>query len=170
MKNYSIAFFFTMVSFFICYHNSNAQVKNILIGGNLTGGPAIGDFKNGYKSVFGLEGFIGGGSEKVFGLLTAGYFSYSAQDGNIYGKIKMLPLKGGLRIYATKKLFLAGNAGIGLLKDEVMTSSESRFVYDMGAGFHNGLGSISVFYDGWVRKNNNGTSNTIQVKLGFALR
>ena len=147
-----------------------AQKSKKMIGGNIVFGLPNGDFKNSYKSATGVEGSAGIGISKVYFLGTVGYTLYKPVSGNLYGKITIIPLKAGLRIYATKHLFLAGNAGYGFLKDEVMESREARFVYDAGVGVHFLLGQLSVHYDAWKRKNNPGTSATVQLKLGLALR
>ncbi len=147
-----------------------AQKSNPILGGNLVLGGATGDFKNGYKSVSGIDGFIGTGSKKAFFVLSTGYYSYKNQDDNTHGKIRMIPLKAGFRYYAAKKIFLTGNAGLGLLKDETMSSSKSNFVYDAGIGYHGSFSNISLHYDGWKKRNTDGTSNTIQLRLGFALK
>lgn len=147
-----------------------AQKSNPILGGNLVLGGATGDFKNGYKSVTGLDGFIGTGGKNAFFILSTGYYSYKNQDGNSYGKIRMIPLKAGFRYYAAKKIFFTANAGLGLLKDETMSSSKSNFVYDAGIGYHGSFSNISLHYDGWKKRNTDGTSNTIQLRLGFALK
>jgi hypothetical protein len=144
---------------------------NLIMGGNVILGFPAGDFKNGYSSATGVDAFLGFGmSRQAFLVGTIGYSSYKNEDTNPYGKIKLIPLKAGLRLYPAKKLFVAGNAGVGFLKDETMSSRESRFVYDFGLGLHGQIVQAGVYYDGWKRKNNNGTSNTIQLRIGLALR
>lgn len=147
-----------------------AQKSKSFIGGNIVFGFPGGDFKDSYKSAIGVEGSAGIGFSKLYLLGTVGYTSYKPVSGNMYGKITIIPLKAGLRLYATKKIFLAGNAGYGFLKDEVMESREARFVYDAGVGVHFLLGQVSVHYDAWKRKNNPGSSSTVQLKLGLAIK
>ncbi|MBS4064020.1 MAG: hypothetical protein KGZ74_05645 [Chitinophagaceae bacterium] len=144
---------------------------NLFAGGNLIVGFAGGDFKNGYSYATGIDASLGAGITKnVYAVGTLGYISYKNEDSNPYGKITLIPLKAGLRVYPYKNFFVAGDAGVGFLKDEIMTSRESRFIYDLGIGAHGELLQMGFYYDGWKRKNNKGSSNTFQIRLGIALR
>jgi hypothetical protein len=144
---------------------------NVFVGGNVLLGFAGGDFKNGYSYATGIDASLGlGVTEKVYVIATTGFVSYKNEDTNPFGKISLIPLKAGVRIYPIKNLFFAGNAGVGFLKDEVMSSRESRFVYDAGIGAHGNLIQVGLYYDGWKRKNTSGSSNTFQIRLGFALK
>lgn len=174
MRNYGLMAVVFLTGLLITGGQSlQAQQKdlNLLMGGNVILGFPTGDFKNGYSSASGVDAFLGFGmSRQAFLVGTIGYVSYRNEDSNPYGKIKLIPLKAGLRLYPAKKVFLAGNAGVGFLKDETMSSRESRFVYDFGVGLHGQVLQAGVYYDGWKRKNNNGTSNSIQLRIGLALR
>ncbi len=155
----------------VCFiKNLPAQSSTIFAGGNIIVGFPTGDFKNGYKRATGIEGSLGFGTKKIILLGTLGYVSYKEQDGNSYGKITTIPVKGGLRFYPSNILFLTGNAGVGFLKDETMSSRESRFMYDAGIGLHFILGQVSLNYDAWKRKNNPGYSGSVQLKLGLAIK
>ncbi len=144
---------------------------NVFAGGNVIIGFAGGDFKNAYSYATGLDASLGAGlTEKVYVLGTLGYVSYKNEDTNPFGRITLIPLKAGLRVYPYKNFFVAGDAGVGFLKDEIMTSRESRFIYDLGIGAHGELLQMGFYYDGWKRKNSNGSSNTFQIKLGIAIR
>ena len=149
---------------------ATAQKTNLFLGGNLIVGFPSGDFKNGYKRATGIEGSMGLGSSKFIVLGTLGYMSYKEKEGNQFGKITVIPLKGGIRVYPTNMLFLTGNAGVGFLKDETMNSRETRFVYDAGVGLHIILGQISVHYDAWKRQNTNGYTGSVLLKFGLALK
>lgn len=152
------------------FQTATAQKTNLFLGGNLIVGFPSGDFKNGYKRATGIEGSMGLGSSKFIVLGTLGYMSYKEKEGNQFGKITVIPLKGGIRVYPTNMLFLTGNAGVGFLKDETMNSRETRFVYDAGVGLHIILGQISVHYDAWKRQNTNGYTGSVLLKLGLALK
>lgn len=147
-----------------------AQKSNSFIGGNILFGFPNGDFKNGYKGATGIEASAGIGVSKIYFLGTVGYTSYRPVSSNTFGKITVIPLKAGVRVYATKRLFITGNAGYGFLKDESMESRQANFMYDAGVGLHLLLGQMSVHYDAWQRKNNSGTSASIQLKFGIALK
>jgi hypothetical protein len=147
-----------------------AQKLNTFVGGNLIIGFPTGDFKDGYKRATGIDASLGFGGKHLYGLGTIGYVSYKPQSGNPYGKITVVPIKAGLRVYPTSILFLSGNAGVGFLKDEAMSSRESRFMFDAGIGLHFIIGQISLNYDGWKRQNTDGFSGTIQLKLGLAIK
>lgn len=147
-----------------------AQDVSLFAGGNIIVGFPTGDFKNGYKRATGIEASLGAGTKRVILLGTVGYTSYKEQDGNNFGKITAVPIKGGIRLYPSNIIFLTGNAGVALLKDETMSSRESRFTYDAGIGLHFILGQVSVHYDAWKRKNNPGYSSSIQLKFGLAIK
>ena len=85
-------------------------------------------------------------------------------------KITVIPVKAGLRVYPVKSIFLTGNAGVGFLKDEVMSSRESRFMYDAGIGFHFFLPQISVHYEAWKKQSSPGYTTAVLLKMGFALK
>jgi hypothetical protein len=149
---------------------ASAQKTDLFIGGNLIVGFPSGDFKDGYKRATGIEGSLGLGGSRVIVLGTLGYMSYKEQSGNPYGKITVIPVKAGLRVYPTKLLFLTGNAGVGFLKDEVMSSRETRFVYDAGIGLHLIVAQISLHYDAWKRQNTNGYTGAVLLKFGIAIK
>ena len=150
---------------------SYAQKANTIFGGNVIVGAPLGDLRSDYRSVFGIEGFGGFGvSQKVYLTGTIGFQSYAPESYNPYGKITMVPLKAGVRFYPVKNLFLTGNAGVGLIKDETIDARESRFAYDVGAGLNFSIFNASVHYDGWQKKNANGGSHSVLLKLGIAIR
>jgi Outer membrane protein beta-barrel domain len=144
---------------------------NLYAGGNLILAFPAGDFSNGYTYGAGAEGSLGFGiTSKLYVLGTLGYISYKNEDGNLYGKIRYVPIKAGLRLYPGKNFYVAANAGIGLLKDEAMTSSESRFAYDAGVGIQVSVLQFGVHYDAWQRKNTPGASGALQVKVGLVFK
>jgi hypothetical protein len=144
---------------------------NLYAGGNIIVAFPAGDFKNGYTYGAGAEGSLGFGiTKKLYLLGTLGYISYKNEDGNLYGKIRYVPIKAGLRIYPGKNLYVAANAGVGLLKDAAMTSSESRFAYDAGIGIQVAVLQFGVHYDAWQRKNSPGASGAVQVKVGIVIK
>ena len=148
-----------------------AQKKNTLFGGNIIVGFPVGSFGDSYTSALGFEGFGGIGlGENLYATGTLGYVSYAAESYNPYGRVTLIPIKAGLRYYATKNLFLTGNAGVGLIKDQDMTSRESRFAYDVGAGFQFSKFQAGLYYDGWKRQNTSGSSNSILLKFGIAIK
>jgi hypothetical protein len=150
---------------------SYAQKANTIFGGNVIVGAPLGDLRNDYRSVFGIEGFGGFGlGQSAYITGTIGFQSYAPESYNPYGKISMVPLKAGIRYYPVKNLFLTGNAGVGLIKDETIDARESRFAYDIGAGLNLNIFNASVHYDGWQKKNTNGGSHSVLLKLGIAIR
>ena len=152
-----------------------AQKGKVIFGGNVNVGAPLGEFRNDYKSAFGIEGLAGFAvAENVYLTGTIGYQSYAPDPNSFigmeYGKITSVPLKAGVRFYPIKNLFLTGNAGVGLIKDETIDARESRFAYDVGAGLSFSIFNASVHYDGWQKKNTNGGSNSVLLKLGIAIR
>lgn len=61
--------------------------------------------KNGYKRATGIEASLGAGTKRVILLGTVGYISYKEQEGNNFGKITAVPIKGGLRLYPSRVFF-----------------------------------------------------------------
>lgn len=149
---------------------ATAQKSNMFMGGNLIYGFPSSALKTGYKNATGIDASLGFGTSKVYFIGTLGYVSYKEVSGNPYGKITVIPVKGGIRFYPAKYIFLTGNAGVGFLKDQVMSGRESRFMYDAGIGFHLTLAQISVHYDAWKKKNTDGYSAAVMLKLGIAIK
>ena len=148
-----------------------AQKANTIFGGNVIIGAPLGDLRNDYRSVVGIEGLAGFGvGQNVYLTGTLGFQSYAPESFNPYGKITMVPLKAGVRFYPVNNFFLTGNAGLGLIRDETIDARESRFAYDIGAGLSFSIFNASVHYDGWQKKNTNGGSNSVLLKLGIAIR
>lgn len=148
-----------------------AQKGKAIFGGNVIVGAPLGDFRNDYKSVFGIEGLAGFGvAQNVYLTGTLGFQSYAPESYNPYGKITVVPLKAGVRFYPANNFFLTGNAGLGLIRDETIDARESRFAYDVGAGLNFSIFNASVHYDGWQKKNTSGGSHSVLLKLGIAIR
>ncbi len=148
-----------------------AQKANTIFGGNVIIGAPLGDLRNDYRSVVGIEGLAGFGvGQNVYLTGTIGFQSYAPESFNPYGKITLVPLKAGVRFYPINNFFLTGNAGLGLIRDETIDARESRFAYDIGAGLSFSIFNASVHYDGWQKKNTNGGSNSVLLKLGIAIR
>ncbi|HLP35328.1 hypothetical protein [Lacibacter sp.] len=154
---------------------SYAQKANTIFGGNVIVGAPLGEFRNDYRSAIGIEGLAGFGvSQNVYLTGTIGFQSYAPDPNSFfgmeYGKITVVPLKAGVRFYPANNFFLTGNAGLGLIRDETIDARESRFAYDIGAGLNFNIFNASVHYDGWQKKNTDGGSHSVLLKLGIAIR
>jgi len=153
-----------------------AQKGKPIFGGNVIAGMPTGELRNGYKSVFGIEGMGGIAVVKnLYVMGTIGFQSYAPDPNAVfpyagYDRITMIPLKAGLRLYPVNKVFLTGNLGVGLVDDGELVARESRFVYDVGAGLHYSMFQASIHYDAIKRVNSTGTSNAFLIKLGIAIR
>lgn len=160
-----------LLIFVVISNNTFAQKKNTIFGGNVIVGFPTGTLADNYTNAFGLEGLAGFGvANNVYLTGTVGYVSYAAESFNPYGRITVVPIKAGVRLYATDRFFLTGNAGVGLIKDETMDVRESRFTYDVGAGVQFSMFNASLHYDGWKKSNTTGSSNAVLLKLGIAIR
>jgi hypothetical protein len=159
-----------LLVFLFLNESAGAQDAQMLLAGNVILGFPSGDFKQGYSYATGFDATMGFGGKKLLLTGTTGYVTYKQKDANTYGKITLIPFKAGLRIYPYKDFFLSANAGMGFLKDANMLSRETRFIYDLGFGIHSGVIQVGLSYDGWKRKNTTGTSNTLQLKMGIALK
>jgi hypothetical protein len=153
--------------------HTTAQKRNanLFFGGNLVLSNPTGNFSDAYRTGFGIEGMGGVKlTDNLYGLATLGYLSYNNENDNPYGNINVTSLKGGLRYYAGEKFFIAGNAGFGFARDEVEPKSYSRFIGDVGAGAHFGLVQAGLFYEGRKKIFSDGFANSVQLKVGIALR
>jgi hypothetical protein len=171
MKHYVILTIVAML--LVSSFTSQAQKRNanLFFGGNLVLSNPTGNFSDAYRTGFGVEGM--GGikfTDNLYGLATLAYLSYNNENDNPFGNIKVTSFKGGLRYYAGEKFFLAGNAGVGFAKDEIEEQSYSRFIGDVGAGAHFGLFQAGLFYEGRKKIFSDGFANSVQLKVGIALR
>lgn len=147
--------------------SKRSNASSVVFGFSLAYGNPVGNFKNGYKSAWGIESQIGIPVDKTGSFFLtgmSGIYVHSAQDNNSYGNITNIPIKIGGRYYFTKKVFVNADFGIGFLKDKV-SSFTSRFNRDFGAGYSFGKTEIAVFYDGWKKKSSSGYSDILGVKL-----
>lgn len=155
-----------------CLHvQAQKNSGNFFFGGNFVLSNPVNSFSDAYRTGIGLEGM--GGlklSGNLYGIATLGYLSYNGEKDNPYGNIKVTSVKGGLRYYAGERFFLAGNAGVGFAKDEVEPQSYSRFIGDVGAGAHFGLVQAGLFYEGRKKIFSEGYANSVQLKVGIAIR
>ncbi len=178
MENYCMKQFFLFSLLLIFFSPSlvKAQKGKTLFGGNLIIGTPVGDFRNGYRSVLGVEGLAGFAvASNVYVTGTIGYQSFAADPAYPeiyynYGNITMIPLKAGVRFYPVQQFFVTGNLGTGLVKDAELLARESRFIYDVGAGLHISKLQASIHYDAIKRVNSPGSSNSIVVKVGIGIR
>ncbi|HEX4956856.1 MAG TPA: hypothetical protein VFV46_01655 [Lacibacter sp.] len=150
----------------------SANGKNYLLGAHLIMASPVGTLSEDYKTGFGIEG-IGGikAGEQLYVTATLAYVNFPNEAFyNNYGNISVTSIKGGVRYYATENVFLGGNAGVGFAKDELEPRSYGRFIGDIGAGVHFGLVQAGLFYEGRKKIFSEGFANSVQVKLGIALR
>ncbi len=166
----------TLAILFVCPAILMAQKGKPIFGGNVIAGVPSGELRNGYKSVFGIEGMGGiGVAKNLYVMGTIGFQSYAPDPNALfpyagYGRITMIPLKAGLRLYPVNNIFLTGNLGVGLVDDGELVARETRFVYDVGAGVHYSMFQASIHYDAIKRINSSGASNAFLIKLGIAIR
>ncbi len=92
----------------------------------------------------------------------AGYTSLFGKDG--FNNLSIIPIRGGLRFFATPELYLGGKIGVGIIKTE---GSESRTAtaYSFGAGyFLSPMIDVSAAYDGYSK---NGSFGLMNIRLGY---
>jgi hypothetical protein len=150
----------------------SAAGKNYLLGANLILASPVGTLSEDYKTGFGIEG-MGGikAGDQLYIMATLAYVNFPNETYyNDFGNISVTSIKGGLRYYATENVFLSGNAGVGFAKDEVEPRSYGRFIGDIGGGVHLGLVQAGLYYEGRKKIFSDGFSNSVQVKLGIAIR
>jgi hypothetical protein len=150
----------------------SSAARNYLLGANLILASPVGTLSEDYKIGFGIEG-MGGikASDQLYVTATLGYVNFPNEAYyNDFGNISVTSIKGGLRYYATDNVFLSGNAGVGFAKDEVEPRSYGRFIGDIGGGVHFGLVQAGLYYEGRKKIFSEGFSNSVQIKLGIAIR
>lgn len=151
-------------------NTAQAQKLFFLFGHALYASPVEQSFKDGYKYGAGVEGGAGIGWKKTFITGTIGYTSFSNESGNTAGKVNLIPVKIGVRHYLLEKLlYLHGDLGIMSVKNEMMSSAQSKFSGDVGAGIKLGLLEVQLDYDGFSRSNPSGYNSWFALKAGFAI-
>jgi hypothetical protein len=167
---------FTFLLVIVSVNTVKAQTikskRNYLLGGNLIMASPVGTLSEDYKTGFGIEG-MGGlkAGEQLYITATLSYVNFPNEAYyNNFGHIRVISLKGGLRYYVAENVFLGGNAGVGFAKDETEPQSYGRFIGDVGGGFHLGLVQAGIYYEGRKKIFSEGFSNSVQVKLGVAIR
>jgi hypothetical protein len=150
---------------------AQTKTNHSLFGGNLVLANPVGSFSDAYRTGFGLEGIAGiQVAGNVYAQATLGYISYNNEGDNPFGNINVTSIKGGVRFYPAEKVFLTANGGLGFAKDETEDRRYSRFIGDIGAGVHAGIIQAGLFYEGRKKIFSDGFANSVQLKLGIALR
>lgn len=152
------------------YNTAHAQKLFFLFGHALYASPVEKDFKDAYKYGIGAEGGAGIGWKKTFITGTIGYTSFSAESVNAAGKVNSIPVKIGVRHYLLEKLlYVHGDLGIASVKNEIMSSAQTKFSGDIGTGVKLGGFEVQLDFDGFSRKDPSGYSSWIALKAGFAI-
>jgi len=173
MKIYgkNIVLFF-IVAFTLSYPSKlSAQKLFFLFAHGQYAAPVDSYFKHNYNYGAGVEGGAGIGTGRTFLVATFGYTSFKSVSESSYGNTSYVPIKGGIRHYilVAKILFIQADAGVGIIKNEIVNSS--RFSGDIGAGVTLGPFEIIVNYDGFSRTSaeNTGYSSWIGIKAGMRI-
>jgi len=152
------------------YYTAHAQKLFFLFGHALYASPLEKEFKDTYKYGIGAEGGAGIGWKKTFITGTIGYTSFTAETSNVAGKVNSIPIKIGLRHYLLEKLlYVHGDIGIASIKDEIMSSAQTKFSGDIGTGLKIGGLEVQLDFDGFSRANPSGYNSWIALKAGFAI-
>ncbi|HRI20211.1 MAG TPA: hypothetical protein PLA68_04635 [Panacibacter sp.] len=147
----------------------NAQKLVFIFGHGLYASPLDQTFKDGYNKGLGVEGGAGIGWNKTFIMGTSGYSSFSSASGNGDGNITIIPLKAGIRQYLIGKLlYLHGDLGLASVKSKI-SSAQSKFSADFGAGVKFGGFELQLDYDGFSKSEPSGYASFIGLKAGFAI-
>ncbi len=101
-------------------------------------------------------------SEKVALTADVGYTSMFGKDGA--PDFSIVPIRAGLRFYATPQFYLAGKAGVGITKLKGFNSTTAT-AYSFGAGyFINPNIDVSGTYDGYSK---DGSIGLVAIRLGY---
>jgi hypothetical protein len=105
-------------------------------------------------------------SEQVAVTVDAGYTSLFGKKlpNGIKNDLSIIPIRAGLRFYPAPEFYIAGKAGIGIIKPEGFSSTNTT-AYSFGIGyFVNPTFDVSASYDGYSK---NGSSSLINIRLGY---
>ncbi len=92
----------------------------------------------------------------------AGYTGLFGKKG--YSDFTLIPIRAGVRYFATPELYFAGKIGVGILKTKGL-SSETSTAYSFGAGyFISSNVDVSAAYDGYSK---NGSIGLVAIRLGY---
>ena len=171
MKHFKKSVPFLAISIMLTVCNAaHAQKLFFLFGHALYASPVEKDFKDAYKYGIGAEGGTGIGWKKTFITGTIGYTSFTAETSNVAGKINSIPIKIGLRHYLLEKLlYVHGDLGIASVKNEIMSSAQTKFSGDIGTGVKLGGFEVQLDFAGFSRKDPSGYNSWIALKAGFAI-
>jgi len=148
----------------------SASKRGVAFSVGLEAGFPVGDISN-------IYGFVLGGSVKLelptapqaFFTLSAGYNSFMVKglvkDALGISSTGFIPLKAGLKYYASQGFYLEGAAGI-------VFSTESggghAFAFSPGLGYTLGNGlELGIKYEGW---SNEGTTGQIAARIAYRFR
>ncbi len=158
------------------------KLPKVLAFANFTyANPSNTAFKNVSNNGYGFEAGAGLGFGKTLIIASLGQMSYNIPNASTVSgvaftssssKLKVTPLKVGIRRYLIAGLFLNGNLGVAMQKYDNSTTTGSTFLYEAGAGFKLGFFELGAAYTGF---NLAGTSPTISanallLKAGLAIK
>ena len=92
----------------------------------------------------------------------AGYTSLFGKDG--FENTSLIPIRAGVRFFATPEFYLGGKVGVGIQKYKG-SDSQTSTAYSFGAGyFLSPQVDVSAAYDGYSK---NGSIGLVNVRLGY---
>ncbi len=108
--------------------------------------------------VLGQYGF----SENFAATVDAGYTQLFAKDNGL--DVSLIPIRAGIRYYATPSLYFGGKVGIGIQKVKGFDGVTAT-AYSFGAGYKlDSKFDVSASYDGYSK---NGSIGLVGVRLGY---
>ena len=149
------------------YAQLGIKKPGFTVGGNVFYAQPQDDLKNSYKQGFGLELKAGVGLGKTYLIATLGYTGYTPQSSSV-SKLSNQQMKVGIKQYfLAKRLFVNGDIGVSYLDTGKRAPVITRFTSDIGAGVRLFGIEASIYYDAWNKLSGEGTSKTMQFKLGY---
>jgi len=151
--------------------SANAQLKKpgFIAGANVMYAMPSAGFHDTHSYGYGTEAFAGASLGKTYFVATIGVSNFKAFNDQV-GDIKYTPIKAGVRRYfLLKKLFINGDVGVGLVKNKATNKASSQLLRGIGAGVRFGGLEAGLYYDGFKNPNASGFSNSVNVKVGFAI-
>ena len=105
-------------------------------------------------------------------MLTSGYYNAFGKAVPNYSNLKyaslgIIPVKAGLKIFATNNIYFSGEAGAGF---EVSHGNDTKLILSPGIGYANYKGlDIGARYENFSGQNNNYGFAALRIAYGFKL-
>lgn len=153
------------------FNQLHAQRLVFLFAHGVYSAPAGSSFKDNYKGGGGAEAGVGVGLlGKTFITGTVGFTDFLHSSSNNNGNLTYVPIKAGIRHYLFARiLYLHGDIGAGLFKENKIDHSATKVVGDLGVGLKLAAFEFQADYDGILGTNPSGSWFALKAGFNFGL-